>query len=135
METKFKSVLLIDDKIGDNRYNEIILGQMNVIDRIEIAENGEDALKILEHANIAQPKLIFLDINMPRMNGWEFLDEYQALGLHIKTKNVIIVLTTSMNPEDKAKADQISFVSEFHIKPLTQEKIKNILDKYLVYNN
>ncbi|MES2429502.1 MAG: response regulator [Bacteroidota bacterium] len=130
MKTKFKSILLIDDKAGDNRYNQIILEQMGVIDKIEIAENGEEALRILVNADPSQPKLVFLDINMPRMNGWEFLEMYQSLGM-AKTNNEIIVLTTSMNPEDKIKSDGIFFVTEFQIKPLTPEKIKSILEKYL----
>jgi CheY-like chemotaxis protein len=130
MKNKFKSVLLIDDKVADNRYNQIILQRMNIIDKIEIAESGIDALKMIVATDYSQPKLILLDINMPKMNGWEFLEVYEKLDATIKNNNVVIIFTTSMNPEDKQKASKISCVSELHIKPLTPEMFKNIIEKY-----
>jgi len=108
---------------------------MNIIDKIEIAENGIDALKILEAADHPQPKLILLDINMPKMNGWEFLEAYTKLDTDKKSKNMVVILTTSMNPEDKKKAREFSCVSEFNIKPLTPEMFKNILEKYSLSDN
>ena len=67
---------------------------------------------------------------MPRMNGWEFLEEYEKLDTAKKEKNIIIILTTSMNPEDREKANHITSVSEFHSKPLTPEILINILERY-----
>jgi len=130
MKKKFKSILLIDDNAADNRYNQIILEEMNIVDKIEIAENGLEALKMLENPDQPQPELILLDINMPKMNGWEFLEAYKKLDKDEKNKKIVMILTTSMNPEDKAKADQSQRVSEFNIKPLTPEMLKNILSKY-----
>jgi CheY-like chemotaxis protein len=79
MGRKFDSILLIDDKVAENRYNQIILQRMKIIDRVEIAVNGEEALKILEDASPDASILIVLDLNMPRMNGWEFLEEYEKM--------------------------------------------------------
>ena len=74
MGRKFKNILLIDDNLAENRYNQIILQRMKIIDTIDIVESAEDALKILENADTSVSTLIVLDINMPRMNGWEFLE-------------------------------------------------------------
>lgn len=130
MGRKFKNILLIDDNLAENRYNQIILQRMKIIDTIDIVESAEDALKILENADTSVSTLIVLDINMPRMNGWEFLEEYEKLSTEKKEKNIIIILTTSMNPEDREKANQITSVSEFHSKPLTPEILINILERY-----
>src|SRR4051812_47898983 len=109
MKVKFKSILLIDDNAADNRYNQIILEEMNIAENIVVAENGLEALDILKKEDNDQPDLILLDINMPKMNGWEFLDAYKKLNL--KENDIVVVLTTSMNPEDKKKAEQITGVS------------------------
>lgn len=130
MKKKFKSILLIDDNAADNRYNQIILEEMDIVDEIKIAENGVEAIKMLENNDQDQPELILLDINMPKMNGWEFLETYKKLHADQDNKKIVVVLTTSMNPEDKKKADEISGVSEFNIKPLTPQMLEKILEKY-----
>ncbi len=129
MQKKFKSILLIDDNAADNRYNQIILEEMNIVDNITIAENGVEALKVLDKEE--HPELILLDINMPKMNGWEFLEAYKKSNIDEGKKKTIVVLTTSMNPEDKKKAGEISGVAEFNIKPLTPEMLENIMEKYI----
>ena len=135
MKKKFKSILLIDDNAADNRYNQIILEEMNVVDDIKIAESGSEALEILEKNNNTEPELILLDINMPKMNGWEFLEAYKKMNADEDRKKVVVILTTSMNPEDKKKADEIKDVAEFNIKPLTPEMLKKIIDKYSLGDN
>lgn len=137
MKKKFKSILLIDDNAADNRYNQIILEEMNIADKVEIAETGIEALEMLEDKDHPRPDLILLDINMPKMNGWEFLEAYKKLGAanEDKSKNVVVILTTSMNPEDKAKADGLPNVAEFNSKPLTPEMLNHIFEKYLSEND
>ncbi|MEO8770508.1 MAG: response regulator [Ferruginibacter sp.] len=135
MKKKFRSILLIDDNAADNRYNQIILEEMNIADKVEIAETGIEALKKLENNNDSLPDLILLDINMPKMNGWEFLEAYKKLNTTNENKHAVVILTTSMNPEDKAKADSIAGVAEFNIKPLTPDMLHNIFAKYLSDNN
>jgi len=135
MKKKFRSILLIDDNAADNRYNQIILEEMNIADEIQIVENGIDALTLLTKDDHVHPDLILLDINMPKMNGWEFLEAYKKLNFQQQTKEIIVVLTTSRNPADKKRAAEISTVAEFDIKPLTPEMLKNILEKYSHDNN
>jgi CheY-like chemotaxis protein len=67
---------------------------------------------------------------MPAMNGWEFLERYSTLEQQRKANVVIVMLTTSLNPDDRLKADKIPDVSGFETKPLTPEKLQSILKKY-----
>lgn len=138
MKQKLNCVLLIDDDEPTNFMSSILLEEANCVEHIEIAESGRNALNYL--ANIRQPDceknslplpdLIFLDINMPAMDGWEFLDEYKALIKEHCQKIIIIMLTTSMNPDDALRAYAIPEVSGFENKPITIEKLYDILRKY-----
>ena len=127
---KLNCVLLIDDNDDDNFYHRIILHESAVTDHVQVAENGFEALHFLENSKTL-PQLIFLDINMPRMTGWEFLERYRKLSIEDKDKVVIIMLTTSLNPADETRAKLIPEVSSFQPKPLTHEMIKEISERFL----
>lgn len=131
MKMKLNCIMLIDDNPGDNRYHQIVIEGMNITDRIEIALDGMEALNILK--NKIAPDLIFLDINMPKMNGWEFLEAYKKLGLEEKAKIIIVMLTTSENPKDYKKTEQIKEVSGFYVKPLTEENMTKILEQHFSF--
>ena len=77
-----------------------------------------------------KPGLILLDINMPRMNGWEFLDAYSKLDENQKGKIVIAMLTSSNNIDDVNLAKQNYGVPEYIYKPLTLTKIEGVIYKY-----
>jgi CheY-like chemotaxis protein len=96
-----------------------------------IEQRAENALKILiQCPKNESPDLISLDINMPGMDGWEFLEEFKKLPTHQKIKTVIIILTTALNPLDKKRAESIQEVNGFMNKPLSilalQEQIKTL---------
>jgi CheY-like chemotaxis protein len=124
---KLKCILLVDDNDADNNYHRIVIEEMEIVEHIEIAMNGFDALKYLRDGNHAPPELIFLDINMPAMNGWEFLEEYKELDESRKARMTIIMLTTSNNPEDRKRAERINEITAFTVKPLTDEALRKIL--------
>jgi CheY-like chemotaxis protein len=129
MQKQLNFVLLIDDNEDDNYYHELILREAGAAQQIQIAETGNSALDFLQETSTA-PELIFLDINMPRMNGWEFLERYKKLKIDQKANVIIIMLTTSLNPEDARKAKTIPEIDDFESKPLTSEMIKKIMKKF-----
>lgn len=134
---KLNCILLVDDYEADNYFNNYILKEAEVCNHIQIALNGEEALEYLNKSSEndqnglhPKPELIFLDINMPRMNGFEFLEEYQKLDESLKSSIIIIMLTTSLNPDERARALQIEEVKEFMNKPLSPETIHELINKY-----
>lgn len=134
MKNKLNSILLIDDNEADNHYHQIVLKEMNITERIEVAVGGEEAIKFLTKENQTPPDLIFLDINMPKMNGWEFMESYKKLSAERKAKVVVVMLTTSINPDDKKRAEQFPEIVGFNSKPLTEEMVKEVLDRYFADN-
>lgn len=127
---KLNCILLIDDNKADNNYHQIIIKGMNIADNIQIAKDGLEALEYLKTENQIPPDLIFLDINMPKMDGWEFLDAYKNLDPKQKAQIIIVILTTSGNPDDKKRAESISEVAGFTVKPLTEEMLTEILEQH-----
>lgn len=134
---KVKCILLVDDNEADNVLHQIVLDDAGVCDYVKIATDGVKALEYIvnagkpdQEAQYPKPDLIFLDINMPRMNGFEFLDEYHKLDEALKAKVTIIMLTTSLNPEDKKIATSYGEINGFENKPLTSEMLNQIVERY-----
>lgn len=134
---KINCILIIDDNDSDNAYHKIIIKKAGVCNQIRIVLDGLKALDyILNSAkpglenDYPKPDLIFLDVNMPHMNGLEFLEEYHKLDEAMKSSIVITMLTTSLNPDDEKKAMNIKEASEFKNKPLTLEMLHEIAQKY-----
>lgn len=130
MKKKLNSILLVDDDDDDNFYHKIIIDKMNIANKIDFAVNGIEALAYLDNNHHTPPDIIFLDLNMPKMNGWEFLEEYKGLNIAQKAKVLIIILTTSLNPDHKKKADEIKDVTGFETKPLSVEILQQIMDEH-----
>ena len=129
---KLRSILLIDDSEATNFANQILLEKFNLTDDIKIAMNGKEALELISKKENSGkfPELIFLDLNMPELDGWGFLEEYEKLPKSESGLTVIIVLSSSTNPKDREKASSIGFVGDFVSKPLTKEKINDIITTY-----
>lgn len=130
MKQKLNSILLIDDDPDDNFYHQIIINKMNIVDHIDVVINGIEAIAYLKDEQHVPPDLIFLDLNMPKMNGWEFLDQYKYLDIAQKAKVLIVILTTSANPDDIQRAKEIAEVTGFETKPLSQELLTEILEEH-----
>lgn len=127
MRKKLNSILLIDDDPDDNYYHQIIINKMNIVNNIDVVINGIEAIEYLKNDNRIPPDLIFLDLNMPRMNGWEFLEKYKYLGTAQKAKVLIVILTTSASADDIKRAKEIPEVTGFETKPLSTELLAEIL--------
>ena len=76
------------------------------------------------------PELILIDINMPIMNGWQFVEKYKMLFGKEKPASKLIILSTSQNPDDKEKSKSLELVDGFENKPLTPIKLAKILEKH-----
>jgi CheY-like chemotaxis protein len=136
MKEKVGCILLVDDDEGVNFLNKMIIDECLTAKKVQVALNGKEALHFLkekvDYTKCLKPLLIFLDINMPVMDGWEFLDEYSQLEKHIKKHTAIVMLTTSFNPDDKKAAQKSNYVTAFKNKPLTEEALKEIVTQHFV---
>ncbi|WP_423149714.1 response regulator [Rubrolithibacter danxiaensis] len=131
MEYRYRSALLIDDSLADNRINTEIIRSCRLAKEIIVMENPVTALQYLKRCfkslkNI--PDLLFIDINMPEMNGFDLIDEILNFSGVLRGGFKIIIVSSSMDPEDIKLANASGFVQMFIQKPLTPEvllKIKN----------
>ncbi|MCB9231795.1 MAG: response regulator [Bacteroidia bacterium] len=133
MKTKLKSILLIDDDEPTNFLHKLVIERLDCAEEIIVHQEAARALEFLKtprNGTFAQPDLIFLDINMPAMNGWEFLDAYHQLPGEQRGKVVVVMLTTSLNPDDQTRAATIHDIRGFLSKPLSMELMKEVLRKY-----
>ncbi|MBJ6107707.1 response regulator [Hymenobacter sp. BT523] len=131
---RLPSVLLVDDDTTSNFLNQLLLDRMGLAEHLLVAENGREALDALARACPAPgapacPVLVLLDVNMPVMNGLEFIEAYQRLPLAQHHTPVIVVLTTSLHPRDLARLQELP-IAGLVSKPLTQEKVEAILQQH-----
>jgi CheY-like chemotaxis protein len=130
--------MLIDDDEPTNFLSNMIIEEAGCTKHIQIEDSGKRAIHYLAtseklaagNKDYPWPDLIFLDINMPAMNGWEFLDRYNEMGKKHNGKIKIVMLTTSLDPDDEIKAKKNAGVTDFRHKPLTEEMLSEILEKY-----
>lgn len=132
--SKLKTILLIDDDEATNFMNKRILRKLDIAVQIISKENGQEGLQYLQHQNeegtYPCPELIFLDINMPVMNGWEFLDAHEQLPPEQRGKVVVVMLTTSLNYQDEQLAKQKGLLNDFMNKPLRKADVERVINKY-----
>jgi CheY-like chemotaxis protein len=125
---KIKKVLLIDDNRADNLFHRHIIQNSGLVECVEFAKNGQEGIDMLRKDSDL-PELIFLDINMPVMDGYEFLEELEKCQ-EIAAPIVIVMLTTSIMAEDRLKAKTYSVLTDFINKPLKKDEVVNIIQEY-----
>jgi CheY-like chemotaxis protein len=132
---KYNILMLIDDNEIDNLINNRIIESSEICNYIFTHTSGKSAIEYLKNAEklISKigilnglPEVIFLDIDMPLMDGFQFLDEYEKLPKTILEFCKIVILTSSINSKDVKKSKDYSFVKEFINKPLSKENLKGL---------
>ena len=136
---KLSGILLIDDDETNNFLNERILKKLDIADHIRVFKNGKQAFDYLYNvseghidegsADYFKPQLLFLDINMPVMDGFEFLDLFGKLREDFKRDIKVVILTTSAHERDLEAAMRYP-IAEYVTKPLTLTKILEIIEKH-----
>jgi CheY-like chemotaxis protein len=129
MKEKPYRIILIDDNHTTNFLNEMVINRSGHNIEVSSFDRAINAVDFFSKAeNQKNSYLIFLDINMPEMDGWEFADEY--VKINTTQNNVIVMLTSSVDPRDKERALVHSAIYEYHPKPLTFEVLNEVLAKY-----
>jgi CheY-like chemotaxis protein len=130
---KIESVLLVEDDPISQHITSLIIKDCNLAEEVHIAQNGKEALTKLQVLCGGTPpdcpSIILLDLNMPVMNGIEFMEEYFSGNGKPKAGPKLYVLTSSTNNKDKNQAEKFP-ISGYIEKPLTYQKIKDIVDDF-----
>ena len=119
-------IILIDDNEMDNVYHQVILQRVGFAGELLTFESGTEALRYLRSDDLNLPTLIFLDINMPGMDGFEFAEQATPL-LADKPTTTIMMLTSSGSESDRLRASSIAIIKGFLTKPLTEVTISQML--------
>lgn len=137
---KLSGILLIDDDETNNFLNERILKKLDIAENIRVFQHGKQALDYLyivaegqheSNAGYFRPELIFLDINMPVMDGFEFMEQFQKIDPEFRDGIKVVILTTSAHERDTEMVKKFQ-IAEYLNKPLTMTKIMEIIEKHFV---
>lgn len=129
-----KQVLLVDDDDVTLMICKLRLKKSNFCNEVYTSENGEEAIQFLEEQFAMAPKdrtlpeLIFLDLNMPVMDGWAFLDVFESKYLPQMPETKIAILSSSVDPMDEERAATHACVLGFISKPLTEVNLKGLME-------
>jgi len=121
------TVFFIDDDPLSNKFNMMLIRKIHPDIEIVTFVNAEDALAQLKDDTKLRPEVIFLDLNMPVMNGWDFMGEFKKLNLAIE----IVILTSSNDASDKKRASENKQVKDFVVKPLTKTAFMDLAKKVI----
>jgi len=138
------SILVVDDNASDRLLAKFAIEDSGLTEKIYFSNDGKEALDFIEDYDNNKaagqqeypPTLILLDINMPGMNGFEFLDSYNKYNEDERYNSVVILMLTSSHSEDdKAKASQYKSVKGFLTKPVDEDNLREALQEALAKNN
>lgn len=131
--TKIERILLIDDDTVTNMLHSRVIERSGLAHRIDVATDGQEALDLLNadlDAGRPLPELLFLDINMPGMGGFEFLEEYAKLDIASEGQLIIVMLSTTLLPADHWRAEADPHVHSFCAKPLRLENLIEVIEAF-----
>ncbi|MDB5144668.1 MAG: response regulator receiver [Mucilaginibacter sp.] len=122
-------MVILDDNALDHLIFGKILSRWNSTEQIQHSFDGTELIKMLQQCpETTLPDIIFLDINMPSMDGWEFLKQLKKIENNIHKLISVYVVSSSINPYDILRAKKYPFVKEYIIKPVSHEKLRTIFE-------
>ena len=128
-----ETILCIDDDPITLMLCKMVITKALFSNEIATAKNGEEALKYYDSlkttSTIKKPQLIFLDLNMPVMNGWEFLDSFVTAEYSEYHDTKVIILSSTIDPQDLEKSKKYPMVIDFLSKPISKEMLEFLKDK------
>jgi CheY-like chemotaxis protein len=127
--SKFRNVLLVDDNEIDNFINERIITSSSFCENVIVRNSADGALNYLKEIAGSEdkiPDIIFLDLNMPVKDGFGFLEDFSKLGDAITKHSKVIVLSSSISPEDINKASTNPYVFKYINKPLSEKYLEAV---------
>lgn len=130
--TQIKNLALVDDDDVFVFLTKKTIEQTKLVDLIKVFGNGLDAINFLKENknNVAVlPEIILLDLSMPIMNGWQFLEEFTKINPSLGKKITIYICSSSISQDDITKAKSINEVSDYIIKPITKDKLIDLIEK------
>ena len=132
LSKKPELVLLIDDDEAVNMLNTIILRKSGLVENIVAVQSGEKGLEALMEFQSENrwPGIIFVDINMPGICGWEFIERFKKNFIQYKNKCIICVLSSSLDPRDRENAKKSDMVDSYLSKPLSIDAANSLGRKY-----
>ena len=126
-----KTVMLIDDSEADLLFSRIIVSRSGVCDDVLEFDCARNALAHLEAPAGLAVDMILLDINMPGMNGFQFLKAYQELQRNAQARAIVVMLTSSPDPRDREQAESFDCVRGYVVKPINlaaAQRLSELLD-------
>lgn len=131
MPDKLNHIVLVDDNETTSFLNNRLLSRLGIASQVSTFMRADEALTTLwgQNATAADvPDLLFVDLKMPGLSGFDFLERFTELPTEVQERTVVAVLTTSMHSADTARVSQYPNV-EYLTKPLTEEKMQKLLSK------
>jgi CheY-like chemotaxis protein len=127
---KVKNCCIIDDDPIFIYGTKRIMKEVDFSENITVYNNGQEALDSLSEISQVEgdlPEVIFLDLNMPIMNGWEFLEEFEKLPNHNLKKTIIYIISSSVDPRDLERVKNYGQVNNYILKPITPNDLEAVI--------
>jgi CheY-like chemotaxis protein len=128
-----KKVLLVDDDQVCNLISKKTLQRMGIVNEVHTALNGEEAINLLNdyfQGALSLPDVILLDLNMPIMDGFTFIEAFKKLNIPNKDSMRIVIVSSSQNPNDVRKAKEMG-ISVFLTKPVTETNLRSAFEDFI----
>jgi CheY-like chemotaxis protein len=122
-----KTVILIDDNEDDLLFAQISVRRCGHPADLKEFFRAQDALAFLASGELVKPALVLLDINMPVMNGFDFLDAYERLPMAVRANVMVVMLTSSIDERDRQRAFSYDSVKDYMRKPIERSQVAALL--------